>query len=52
MMIPYSRAWEKEVDRVARDFIPLIYPCKKCSYPVVEGYCRGFRGDIDPRSEE
>lgn len=46
---PYSQHWEKLANAEARNFAPAIYPCKKCSYPVVTGYCCTFCGTKDPR---
>jgi len=31
--------WQRLADKVARSFAPEIYPCAKCGYPVVTGYC-------------
>jgi hypothetical protein len=45
---PYSEEWEKEAGRLARDFAPTIYPCKKCNHPFVNGYCCTFCGDRNP----
>ncbi len=33
-----SRAWIKEATQVAILYAPIIYPCGKCNYPVVDGY--------------
>lgn len=45
---PYSDDWEKEAGEVARSFVGEIYPCGKCDYPVVDGYCCGSCGDSSP----
>jgi hypothetical protein len=49
---PYSKEWERLADDMARDFAPVIYPCKKCGYPVVKGYCCDGCGDTRPSLEE
>ena len=46
---PYSEKWNSLAYRVARDYCPTIYPCKKCNYPVVEGYCCHGCGTSEPR---
>lgn len=40
-MRPFTRAWEREADELARSFAPEIYPCAKCGHPVLRGYCCG-----------
>ena len=44
--------WNKVAGDMARDFCPPIYACKKCSYPVIEGYCCEFCGDSNPSSTD
>ena len=41
-------AYERLANQVARNFAPEIHPCAKCGHPVVDGYCCGFCGDINP----
>lgn len=38
-MEPYSDAWERIANSLARSFAPDIHPCKHCGYPVIHGYC-------------
>lgn len=45
---PDSPAYQREANRLARDFCPRIHPCAKCSHPVVSGYCCTTCGDPDP----
>lgn len=47
-MEEYSDEWYIEAGRLARNYCPTIYACKKCSYPVVEGYCCTYCGDVNP----
>lgn len=47
---PYSPAWEREARAMARSVAPPIYPCMKCSGPVLRGYCCDHCGDSDPSS--
>ncbi len=42
----------KLAGRLAIDFTPGIYRCKKCGYPVIDGYCCTHCGDSDPSSIE
>lgn len=45
---PHTARWERLADALARDYAPRIYPCGKCGYPVVEGYCCTACGDSAP----
>ncbi len=36
----------------ALNFAPSIYPCQKCGWPVVQGYCCTNCGDGDPSSKD
>ena len=38
-LTPYSAEWEKAANQEARIYCPDIYPCQKCSYPVMSGFC-------------
>lgn len=48
-MKAYSPEWECVANNIARSFCPSIYPCAKCEYPVVDGYCCTHCGDTNPR---
>jgi len=45
---PYSQEWEREANLLARDYVPDIYPCGKCGYPVIRNYCCTYCGDTNP----
>lgn len=45
---PYTPAWEALANNEARGYCPNIYPCQKCGYPVIYGYCCGSCGDSNP----
>lgn len=45
---PFTDGWEKAADRVARNYAPEAYPCGKCGYPVLRGYCCTRCGDSNP----
>ncbi len=47
-MKPYTQPWERAANRLARNYAPKIYPCAKCSYPVLNGYCCTHCGDTNP----
>lgn len=36
---------------IMTSFSPAIYPCKKCSWPVADGYVCQWCGDNDPSTE-
>ena len=42
---------EDAANVIARGFCPRIYACKKCGWPVVDGYCCGTCGDSNPSEE-
>lgn len=46
---PYSVQWERKADALARSQIGTIYPCAKCSHPVITGYVCGTCGTSKPR---
>jgi hypothetical protein len=46
---PYSPAWQRAANNLARSRTPPIYPCNTCNYPVVDGYCCGYCGNDNPR---
>jgi hypothetical protein len=48
---PYSERWQREAGALARGFCPPIYPCGKCSHPVVRGYCCTFCGSTHPEDD-
>ncbi len=43
-----SEEYNREVNRLARDFCPPIRPCHTCGHPVVSGYCCTFCGETNP----
>ena len=47
-----TRYWQKIANELARDFAPDIYPCRKCNYPVISGYCCRNCKCGDPYGEE
>jgi hypothetical protein len=49
---PYTPRWEKEANRLARDYCPSILACKKCGHPVIDGYCCDSCGTNEPYLEE
>lgn len=49
---PYSDKWEEHAGRLARSYAPEIYPCAKCNWPVVSGYCCHYCGTNNPRSKK
>ncbi len=49
---PHDPTWERAANRLARDFCPGIYPCNRCGYPVVHGYCCTNCGSSDPSNPE
>ena len=51
-LVPYSEEWEKKANAEARCFCPDIYPCKKCGYPVISGYCCSGCLTSDPQEKE
>jgi hypothetical protein len=46
---PYSNRWEQLANEQARSYAPEIYPCVKCGYPVISGYCCNFCNNENPR---
>lgn len=46
-----SDAWQREANRLARDYV-IVIQCMKCSYPVVDGYCCTYCGDSNPQSTQ
>lgn len=48
---PNSTKWYILSCKVAREFCPPIYPCKKCNYPVIQGYCCENCGDNNPSED-
>ena len=43
-----SPEWERQANRLARDFCPGIHACADCGGPVVRGYCCTRCGSADP----
>lgn len=48
---PYTAAWWRDANALARARVPPIYPCADCGNPVVDGYCCGRCGSRDPKTE-
>lgn len=46
-----ERFW-KLAGNLAIGAVPNIYRCKKCGYPVIDGYCCTYCGDSSPSSNE
>jgi len=42
---------EARIDLIA-GFAPESYPCKKCGWPVLSGYCCGTCGDGNPSEKD
>jgi len=42
------KSYTEEWDRLARNFAPHIYACKKCGAPTVQGYCCTYCGSSTP----
>ena len=51
-MRPYSPAWERAADALARTFAPDILPCRACRQPVVTGYACTWCGNENPRQAQ
>lgn len=47
-MKPYTEAWERSANNLARSYCPNIYPCGDCGYPVIRGYCCTSCQSSDP----
>lgn len=47
-MQPYTQAWERAANELAREAAPVIYPCGACGGPVLTGYCCTRCGCEDP----
>lgn len=47
-MKPYDDEWYIEAGRLARNYCPTIFACKKCGMPCVNGYCCTYCGDSNP----
>ena len=45
---PRTPEWQRLADKVARSFVADIYPCGKCGYPVIPGFCCTGCGDTNP----
>lgn len=43
-----ERGFERLANILAREYVPSIYACKKCGYPVVNGYICTHCGDDNP----
>lgn len=49
---PHSKEYKKLVYQEAIAFCPQIYPCQKCGYPVINGYCCPNCHDSNPSEKE
>ena len=49
---PTEKEYNQDAFRLAKDFCPTIYPCQKCGWPVVTGYCCTTCGDTSPSEKE
>lgn len=45
---PTDEEYDRARINVAMGFAPNIYACKKCHWPVADGYCCGTCGDPNP----
>lgn len=45
---PTEKEFNTRANSIAREFCPRIYACKKCGWPVVNGYCCRTCGDGAP----
>ncbi len=52
MKVPSVEEYRREKFRLALDFCPRIYPCMRCGYPVVDGFCCTYCGDTNPNDCE
>jgi len=43
-----EQGYKQAAQKLAFDFCPPIYPCKKCGGPVALGYCCTRCGDSNP----
>ena len=49
---PTYTEYQKAKAEVALDYAPEIYPCRKCGWPVLSGYCCTYCEDTDPSEKE
>jgi hypothetical protein len=49
---PTKEQYQVARARAAISFAPEMYPCKKCGWPVLNGYCCNTCGDTNPSEEE
>lgn len=49
---PTVQEYQKAQLQTALNYAPTIYPCKKCEWPVAEGYCCRYCGDDNPSSKD
>lgn len=49
---PAENTYQREKVKLAIDFVPPIYPCEKCGYPVIQGYGCCYCGDSAPYEKE
>jgi rubrerythrin len=47
---PTEKEYREEAIKQAFQFAPRIYACKKCGWPVADGFCCEYCGDINPSS--
>lgn len=46
---PTPKQYERRRNQILLDYAPSIYACKKCGWPVIDGYCCHTCGDSNPR---
>ena len=49
---PTERQFDTSADRLARSFAPKIYECRKCGWPVADGYICMTCGCTNPKAHE
>ena len=47
-----KKEYEESKISIALGLCPTIYPCKKCGWPVVSGYCCNYCNDTNPNESE
>lgn len=43
---------KKEYNEAVMAFLPLVFPCGKCKWPVRDGYICGYCGDGEPYKDK
>lgn len=47
-MEPHTAEWERQANRLARDFVGTMKACRDCGGPVISGYCCTRCGSSNP----